>query len=73
MGDDEFREESTPDVGAASGVGGRPELEGGHFATYGRSPKKPTVGRRCDLPWVASTTYSRFLLSPLEGRAEVGV
>ena len=72
MGDDEFREESTPDVGATSGVGERWELEGGDFATYGRSPKKPTVGRHHDLQWVASTIYSRFLLDPLEGRAEVG-
>ena len=32
--------------------------------TYGRSPIKPTVGRLTDLPWVASTTYSRFLLPP---------
>ena len=48
MGDDEFREESTPDVGATSGVGERWELEGGDFATYGRSPKKPTVGRHHD-------------------------
>ena len=34
-------------------------LPRGDFATYGRSPKKPTVGRIDDLPWVASTTYRR--------------
>ena len=28
--------------------------------TYGRSPKKSTVGFEDDLPWVALTTYSRF-------------
>ena len=60
MGDDEFREESTPHVGAGSGGWEGGGLEGGYFATYGRSPKKPTVGRHHDLPWVASTTYSRF-------------
>ena len=41
MGDDEFREESTPDVGAASGVGERRELEGGIL--------RPMVGRRKNL------------------------
>ena len=29
-------------------------------ATYGRSPKKPTVGRHHDLPWVGKATHSRF-------------
>ena len=29
---------------------------------YGRSSKKPTVGRRDDLQWVASATYRRSLL-----------
>ena len=31
----------------------------GQKTTYGRSPKKPTVGRSTDLPWVAKTTYRR--------------
>ena len=35
------------------------------LAPHGRSLKKPTVGRRCDLPWIASTTYHRFLKPPL--------
>ena len=26
----------------------------------GRAKKGSTVGRRCDLPWVGETTYSRF-------------
>ena len=30
--------------------------------THRRSSIKPTVGRLTDLPWVARTTYSRFLL-----------
>ena len=30
--------------------------------------KKPTVGRRCDLPWVGETTYSRFFRRPTVGR-----
>jgi len=38
MGDDEFREESTPDVGANSGVGEGGGLEGGIL--------RPMVGRR---------------------------
>ena len=37
--------------------------------TYGRSPKKPTVGFEDDLPWVASTTYSRFYFGLSEGLA----
>ena len=45
-------------------------LPRGDFATYGRSPKKPTVGRRDDLQWVARTTYSRFLLPPSRRGAE---
>ena len=32
----------------------------GEKTTHGRSSKKPTVGRQCDLPWVGKTTYSRF-------------
>gem|GEM_PF-4470103 len=39
-------------------------LSRGDFATYGRSPKKPTVGRLDDLQWVASTTYRRFFSPP---------
>ena len=34
----------------------------------GRLKKEPTVGRRCDLPWVASETYSRFFRRPTVGR-----
>ena len=34
----------------------------------GTSQKRPTVGRLCDLPWVASTTYSRFFRRPTVGR-----
>ena len=31
----------------------------GQKTTYGRSSKKPTVGRSTDLPWVVKTTYRR--------------
>ena len=34
----------------------------------GRLKKEPTVGRRCDLPWVASETYCRFFRRPTVGR-----
>ena len=34
----------------------------------GRQKKRPTVGRRCDLPWVGETTYSRFFRRPTVGR-----
>ena len=34
----------------------------------GRGQKGPMVGRRCDLPWVAETTYSRFFRRPTVGR-----
>ena len=37
----------------------------GQKGPYGRSPKKPTVGFEDDLPWVVSTTYSRFFFCPL--------
>ena len=37
----------------------------GQKGPYGRSPKKPTVGFEGDLPWVVSTTYSRFFFCPL--------
>ena len=39
---------------------GNGALGKGVKATYGRSPKKPTVGRDDDLQWVALTTYCRF-------------
>ena len=39
----------------------------GQKGLYGRSPKKPTVGFEDDLPWVASTTYSRFYFGLSEG------
>ena len=32
-----------------------------------RAKKGSTVGRRCDLPWVAETTYSRFFRRPTVG------
>ena len=32
-------------------------------STVGRR-KKPTVGRRCDLPWVGQATYRRFFSAP---------
>ena len=32
----------------------------GQKTTYGRSSKKPTVGRDDDLLWVAKATYRRF-------------
>ena len=35
--------------------------------TLGRGQKNPTVGRRCDLPWVVETTYSRFFWRPTVG------
>ncbi len=35
--------------------------------TYGRSSKKPTVGRKDDPQWVASTTYCGFLNGGIEG------
>ena len=34
----------------------------------GRAKKGSTVGRRCDLPWVASETYCRFFRRPTVGR-----
>ena len=40
-------------------IGGEGE---GEKTTYGRSSKKPTVGRLTNLPWVAKTTYRRSLL-----------
>ena len=39
--------------------------EGGEKTIHGRSSKKPTVGRQCDLQWVGKTTYSRFILEAL--------
>ena len=32
-----------------------------------RAKKGSTVGRLCDLPWVALTTYSRFFRRPTVG------
>jgi len=40
----------------------------GKKGPYGRSSKKPTVGRDDDLPWVAETTYSRFFSPPPRAR-----
>ena len=38
-------------------------------SAFSDTPKKePTVGRRCDLPWVVSTTYSRFFRRPTVDR-----
>ena len=37
---------------------------GGEKTTYGRSPKKPTVGRIDDLPWVGKATYRRSFFRP---------
>ena len=42
---------------------------GSKKTTYGRSPKKPTVGRLTDLPWVAKATYRRFLFRPSVGHS----
>ena len=39
----------------------------GQKTTYGRSSKKPTVGRLTDLPWVAKTTYRRSHLGSFRG------
>ena len=47
--------------------GKRGVLRRGEKGPYGRSSKKPTVGRDDDLPWVASTTYSRFLRGGIRG------
>ena len=44
----------------------RRELQRGQKTTHGRSSKKPTVGRRCDLPWVVETTYRRSLKHALD-------
>ena len=41
----------------------------GERGTYGRLPKKPTVGRIDDLPWVGKATYRRsFFRSVEKGR-----
>ncbi|ERJ72269.1 hypothetical protein HMPREF1556_00801 [Porphyromonas sp. oral taxon 278 str. W7784] len=37
---------------------------GGKKGPYGRSSKKPTVGRLDDPQWVGEATYSRFFLPP---------
>ena len=39
----------------------------GLFATYGRSSKKPTVGRIDDLPCIGTPTYRRFFFGRIEG------
>ena len=41
---------------------------GGGLADIGEVKKKPTVGRRTDLPWVGETTYSSFFRRPTVGR-----
>ena len=41
---------------------------GGWRGGLGRVQKRPTVGRRCDLLWVASETYSRFFRRPTVDR-----
>ena len=44
-------------------------LGAGKKTTYGRSSKKPTVGRIDDLPWVGKATYRRsFFRSVEKGR-----
>ena len=53
---------SLPNIGGFAGEEPTPLLGGegeGQKTTYGRSSKKPTVGRLTDLPWVAKTTYRR--------------
>ena len=58
---------SPPNIGGFAWEEPTPLLGGdweGQKTTYGRSPKKPTVGRLTDLPWVAKTTHSRFYLGP---------
>ena len=44
---------------------GQPRLKS---RASGRGQKGPTVGRRCDLPWVVMTTYRRFFRRPTVGR-----
>ena len=41
-------------------------VRGGEKTTYGRSSKKPTVGRIDDLPWVGKATYRRSFFRPSE-------
>ena len=48
-------------------MGKRGVLRRGEKGPYGRSSKKPTVGRDDDLQWIASTTYSRFLGGGIRG------
>ena len=50
-------------------LGGRFFLlqEGEKEGARGRAKKGSTVGRLCDLPWVAETTYSRFSRRPTVG------
>ena len=42
----------------------------GEKTTYGRSSKKPTVGRIDDLPWVGKATYRRSFFRSLGKRRE---
>ena len=52
---------------AAPGVGSRGEERVVRSRLSDTSVKRPTVGRRCDLPWVDETTYSRFYLRSTVG------
>ena len=45
----------------------------GQKTTYGRSSKKPTVGRSTDLPWVVKTTYRRSFLGGARRRCLDGL
>ena len=47
-------------------------LAKGQKGIYGRSSKKPTVGRDDDLPWVALAIYCRFYFGGI-GRHLEGV
>ena len=42
-------------------------MQKGLFATYGRSSKKPTVGRIDDLQCIGPPTYRRFFGGRIEG------
>ena len=61
---------SLPNIGGFAWEEPPPSIGGegeGQKTTYGRSSKKPTVGRLTDLPWVARTTYHRSLLGSFRG------
>ena len=51
---------------------GNGALGKGEKTTYGRSPKKPTVGFEDDPRYVASATYRRFYFGGFEGELERG-